>query len=137
MCWRCSGHWPKAYNMKWEDIELKATRKRAERGGFDRQIFLEHVDQDLGLGRSSRLQPVGDFGGIRIVVLFAGLGMRCAHDPIVGTRAIQTAGRGAGMTRPYRLMSDGEYLSHRLLHREVNGPPEVVEGRGIAVLGVG
>jgi predicted house-cleaning noncanonical NTP pyrophosphatase (MazG superfamily) len=35
-----------AHDMKWEDIELHATRKRAERGGFDRGIFLEHVDQD-------------------------------------------------------------------------------------------
>jgi hypothetical protein len=30
--------------MTWEDIELQARRKRAERGGFDRRIFLEHVD---------------------------------------------------------------------------------------------
>lgn len=35
----------KAHGMKWEDIELQATHKRAERGGFDRRIFLEHVDQ--------------------------------------------------------------------------------------------
>jgi predicted house-cleaning noncanonical NTP pyrophosphatase (MazG superfamily) len=35
----------KAHGMKWEDIELQARRKRAERGGFDRRIFLEHVDQ--------------------------------------------------------------------------------------------
>jgi hypothetical protein len=35
----------KAHDMKWEDIERQATRKRAERGGFDRRIFLEHVDQ--------------------------------------------------------------------------------------------
>ena len=35
----------KAHDMKWEDIEFQATRKRAERGGFDRRIFLEHVDQ--------------------------------------------------------------------------------------------
>lgn len=34
-----------AHDLKWEDIELQATRKRAERGGFDRRIFLEHVDQ--------------------------------------------------------------------------------------------
>jgi predicted house-cleaning noncanonical NTP pyrophosphatase (MazG superfamily) len=34
-----------AHDMKWEDIELQASRKRAERGGFDRRIFLEHVDQ--------------------------------------------------------------------------------------------
>ncbi len=34
-----------AYGMTWEDIELQANRKRAERGGFDRRIFLEHVDQ--------------------------------------------------------------------------------------------
>ena len=35
----------KAHDMEWEDIELQARRKRAERGGFDRRIFLEHVDQ--------------------------------------------------------------------------------------------
>jgi predicted house-cleaning noncanonical NTP pyrophosphatase (MazG superfamily) len=35
----------KAHDMKWEDIELQATCKRSERGGFDRRIFLEHVDQ--------------------------------------------------------------------------------------------
>ena len=34
-----------AHGMKWEDIELQARRKRAERGGFDRRIFLEYVDQ--------------------------------------------------------------------------------------------
>jgi len=26
-------------------FELQANRKRAERGGFDRRIFLEYVDQ--------------------------------------------------------------------------------------------
>ena len=36
-----------AHGMTWEDIELQARRKRAERGGFDRRIFLEHVDQVL------------------------------------------------------------------------------------------
>ena len=34
-----------AHDVKWEDIELQAARKRAERGGFGRRIFLEHVDQ--------------------------------------------------------------------------------------------
>jgi len=34
-----------AHGMTWEDIELQASHKRAERGGFDRRIFLEHVDQ--------------------------------------------------------------------------------------------
>jgi predicted house-cleaning noncanonical NTP pyrophosphatase (MazG superfamily) len=34
-----------AHGMTWEDIELQARRKRTERGGFDRRIFLEHVDQ--------------------------------------------------------------------------------------------
>ena len=34
-----------AHGMTWEDIEFQARRKRAERGGFDRRIFLEHVDQ--------------------------------------------------------------------------------------------
>ena len=33
-----------AHGMTWEDIEFQARRKRAERGGFDRRIFLEHVD---------------------------------------------------------------------------------------------
>jgi predicted house-cleaning noncanonical NTP pyrophosphatase (MazG superfamily) len=36
----------KAYDMRWEDIEFQAGRKRTERGGFDRRIFLEYVDQD-------------------------------------------------------------------------------------------
>jgi predicted house-cleaning noncanonical NTP pyrophosphatase (MazG superfamily) len=35
----------KAHDRTWEDIEVQARRKHAERGGFDRQIFLEHVDQ--------------------------------------------------------------------------------------------
>jgi len=35
----------KAHDMSWEDIEIEADRKRAERGGFDRRIFLEYVDQ--------------------------------------------------------------------------------------------
>lgn len=35
-----------ARGMKWDDIELQAARKRAERGGFDRRIFLEYVEQD-------------------------------------------------------------------------------------------
>ena len=35
-----------AYGMKWDDIEFQAARKRAERGGFDRRIFLEYVEQD-------------------------------------------------------------------------------------------
>lgn len=34
-----------AYGMTSEDIERQANRKRAERGGFYRRIFLEHVDQ--------------------------------------------------------------------------------------------
>jgi len=34
-----------AHGMKWDDIELQATRKRVERGGFDCRIFLEYVDQ--------------------------------------------------------------------------------------------
>jgi predicted house-cleaning noncanonical NTP pyrophosphatase (MazG superfamily) len=41
----------KAHDMEWEDIEVQAKRKRAERGGFDRRIFLEHVDH------ASRLMP--------------------------------------------------------------------------------
>jgi hypothetical protein len=39
--------------MSWEDIELEAERKRAERGGFDRRIFLEYVDQADQVGRGA------------------------------------------------------------------------------------
>lgn len=35
----------KAYDMSWEDIEREAERKHAERGGFDRRLFLEYIDQ--------------------------------------------------------------------------------------------
>ncbi len=35
----------RAHDMRWEDIELQAADKRAERGGFDRRIFLEYVEQ--------------------------------------------------------------------------------------------
>ena len=34
-----------ASGMSWDDVELEAERKRAERGGFDRRLFLEYVDQ--------------------------------------------------------------------------------------------
>lgn len=34
-----------AYGMSWEDVLSEAERKRAERGGFDRRIFLEYVDE--------------------------------------------------------------------------------------------
>jgi predicted house-cleaning noncanonical NTP pyrophosphatase (MazG superfamily) len=34
-----------AHSMSWEDVEAEAARKRDERGGFDRRIFLEYVDQ--------------------------------------------------------------------------------------------
>lgn len=34
-----------AHDMNWEDIVSEASRKRAERGGFDNRIFLEYVDQ--------------------------------------------------------------------------------------------
>ena len=34
-----------AYGMSWEDVEAEAVNKRDERGGFDRRIFLEYVDQ--------------------------------------------------------------------------------------------
>jgi predicted house-cleaning noncanonical NTP pyrophosphatase (MazG superfamily) len=34
-----------AHDMSWEDIVSEAGRKRAERGGFDKRIFLEYVDQ--------------------------------------------------------------------------------------------
>jgi predicted house-cleaning noncanonical NTP pyrophosphatase (MazG superfamily) len=33
------------HDLGWEDIVSEASRKRAERGGFDDRIFLEHVDQ--------------------------------------------------------------------------------------------
>jgi predicted house-cleaning noncanonical NTP pyrophosphatase (MazG superfamily) len=41
----------KAGDTTWEDIEFEAERKRAERGGFDRRIFLEYVDQADQVGR--------------------------------------------------------------------------------------
>jgi len=31
--------------MSWEDVVSEAARKHAERGGFDKRIFLEYVDQ--------------------------------------------------------------------------------------------
>jgi predicted house-cleaning noncanonical NTP pyrophosphatase (MazG superfamily) len=34
-----------AHGMSWEDVEAEAGRKRDERGGFERRIFLEYVDQ--------------------------------------------------------------------------------------------
>jgi predicted house-cleaning noncanonical NTP pyrophosphatase (MazG superfamily) len=34
-----------AYDMSWEDVVSEADRKRAERGGFGKRIFLEYVDQ--------------------------------------------------------------------------------------------
>ena len=34
-----------AHGMGWEEIVSEANRKRAERGGFDKRIFLEFVDQ--------------------------------------------------------------------------------------------
>jgi predicted house-cleaning noncanonical NTP pyrophosphatase (MazG superfamily) len=34
-----------AHNMSWEDVVSEAGRKRAERGGFGKRIFLEYVDQ--------------------------------------------------------------------------------------------
>jgi predicted house-cleaning noncanonical NTP pyrophosphatase (MazG superfamily) len=34
-----------AHDVGWEDIVSEASRKRAERGGFDNRIFLECVDQ--------------------------------------------------------------------------------------------
>jgi len=33
-----------AHDMGWADIVSEASRKRAERGGFDQRIFLEYVD---------------------------------------------------------------------------------------------
>jgi predicted house-cleaning noncanonical NTP pyrophosphatase (MazG superfamily) len=35
----------RVHAIGWEDVELEAGRKRAERGGFDQRIFLEYVDQ--------------------------------------------------------------------------------------------
>jgi predicted house-cleaning noncanonical NTP pyrophosphatase (MazG superfamily) len=34
-----------AHYLSWEDVVSEATRKRAERGGFDNRIFLEYVEQ--------------------------------------------------------------------------------------------
>jgi hypothetical protein len=34
-----------AHDMGWEDVVSEASRKRAERGGFDHRIFLEYVEQ--------------------------------------------------------------------------------------------
>ena len=34
-----------AHGMSWEDVVAEAARKRDERGGFDRRIFLEYVEQ--------------------------------------------------------------------------------------------
>jgi predicted house-cleaning noncanonical NTP pyrophosphatase (MazG superfamily) len=34
-----------AHGMSWQDIVSEASRKRAERGGFDNRTFLEYVDQ--------------------------------------------------------------------------------------------
>jgi predicted house-cleaning noncanonical NTP pyrophosphatase (MazG superfamily) len=33
------------HDMCWEEVVSEASRKRAERGGFDHRIFLEYVDQ--------------------------------------------------------------------------------------------
>lgn len=33
-----------AHDMSWQDVVSEASRKRAERGGFDNRIFLEYVD---------------------------------------------------------------------------------------------
>ena len=35
----------RAHDMSWEDVVSEAGRKRAERGGFDKRIFLEYVEQ--------------------------------------------------------------------------------------------
>jgi predicted house-cleaning noncanonical NTP pyrophosphatase (MazG superfamily) len=34
-----------AHSVSWADVVAEAARKRDERGGFDRRIFLEHVEQ--------------------------------------------------------------------------------------------
>jgi predicted house-cleaning noncanonical NTP pyrophosphatase (MazG superfamily) len=34
-----------AHDMGWEDVVSEASRKRAERGGFDNRIFLEYVQR--------------------------------------------------------------------------------------------
>jgi hypothetical protein len=34
-----------AHGISWEDVEAEAARKQDERGGFNRRIFLEYVDQ--------------------------------------------------------------------------------------------
>ena len=60
-----------AHGMRWEDIELQARRKRAERGGFDRRIFLEHVDQvlkaDAGVAAFTCLEtPIAAWGQVEL-----------------------------------------------------------------------
>jgi hypothetical protein len=40
-----SGLLAAAHDMSWEDVVSEASRKRAERGGFDNRIFLEYVDE--------------------------------------------------------------------------------------------
>lgn len=35
----------RVHDMSWEDVVSEASRKRAERGGFDKRIFLEYVEQ--------------------------------------------------------------------------------------------
>ena len=34
-----------AHDMSWEEVVSEASRKCAKRGGFDRRIFLEYVEQ--------------------------------------------------------------------------------------------
>ncbi len=34
-----------AHGMDWDDVVADAIRKRSERGGFDKRIFLEYVDR--------------------------------------------------------------------------------------------
>ncbi len=34
-----------AHGMGWEEVVSEASRKRAERGGFDQRIFLEYAEQ--------------------------------------------------------------------------------------------
>jgi predicted house-cleaning noncanonical NTP pyrophosphatase (MazG superfamily) len=50
-----------AHDVGWEDIVSEASRKRAERGGFDHRIFLEHVeaaDPARPPGDATRSPPV-------------------------------------------------------------------------------
>ena len=37
----------KVKNITWEDVKNIADKKREKRGGFDKKIYLEYVDEDV------------------------------------------------------------------------------------------